>query len=59
MKVVAFVRRLVRDDRGITMVEYAIMAALIAAALVIAVPTLTTAVSTGFTTIGTHITTGK
>jgi len=52
MKVVAFVRRLVRDDRGITMVEYAIMAALIAAALVIAVPVITTAVSNGFTIIG-------
>jgi len=59
MKLVTLVRRFIKDERGITMVEYAIMAALIAAALVVAVPTLTSAVSSGFTTIGGHITSGK
>jgi len=52
MKFVVFTRRLWAEQHGITMVEYAIMAALIAAALVIAVPVITTAVSNGFTIIG-------
>ena len=44
------------DRRAVTMLEYAIMGSIIAAALVVAVPILTGAVSTRFGTIGTTIT---
>ncbi len=47
------------DRRAVTMLEYAIMGSIIAAALVLAVPLLTNAVSSEFTTIATNITTGK
>jgi Flp pilus assembly pilin Flp len=46
------------DRRAVTMLEYAIMGSLIAAVLVLAVPTLTGAVQTEFTTIAGYITTG-
>lgn len=49
-------RRLALQDDGITAVEYAILAALIAAALVAVVPTLRTALGTGFTNIASIIT---
>ncbi|WP_395677144.1 Flp family type IVb pilin [Inquilinus sp.] len=45
-------RRAVREDDGITAVEYAILAALVAGGLVLAVPTLNTAISAAFTKIG-------
>ena len=48
--------RLALQDDGITAVEYAILAALIAAALVAVVPTLRTALGTGFTNIASIIT---
>ena len=44
------------DRRGVTMLEYAIMGSIIAAALVLAVPLLTNAVSTQFTTTATSVT---
>jgi Flp pilus assembly pilin Flp len=47
------------DRRAVTMLEYAIMGSIIAAALVIAVPILTGAVNTEFGNISTSITTGK
>ncbi len=47
------------DRRAVTMLEYAIMGSIIAAALVIAVPLLTNAVNTEFGNIATNITTGK
>ncbi len=46
------------DRRAVTMLEYAIMGSLIAAVLVVAVPILTTAVKTEFTTIAGNITGG-
>jgi Flp pilus assembly pilin Flp len=46
------------DRRAVTMLEYAIMGSIIAAALVIAVPILTGAVNTEFGTIAGNITTG-
>jgi Flp pilus assembly pilin Flp len=46
------------DRRAVTMLEYAIMGSLLAAVLVIAVPTLTTAVSAEFGKIASDITTG-
>jgi Flp pilus assembly pilin Flp len=45
------------DRRAVTMLEYAIMGSLIAAVLVLAVPTLTGAVSKEFGTIASDITT--
>ena len=42
------IRRFVRDDRGLETVEYAVMTALIVAALVTAIEVLTGAVSTRF-----------
>jgi len=46
------------DRRAVTMLEYAIMGSIIAGALVVAVPLLTTAVNTEFTTIASDITKG-
>ncbi len=46
------------DRRAVTMLEYAIMGSLIAAVLVVAVPILTGAVKTEFTTIAGNITGG-
>ncbi len=46
------------DRRAVTMLEYAIMGSLIAAVLIVAVPLLTGAVSTEFTTIAGNITGG-
>lgn len=46
------------DRRGVTMLEYAIMGAVIAAALVLVVPLLTRAINTDFTTIATTVTSG-
>lgn len=43
------------DRRGVTMLEYAIMGALVAGGLVVAVPFLTNGVKAGFTNIATDI----
>lgn len=58
-KLINATRRAVREEDGITAVEYAILAALMAAALVAVVPTLRSALSTGFTNISTTITGAK
>ncbi|MFE0753664.1 Flp family type IVb pilin [Inquilinus sp. NPDC058860] len=55
-KLINYSRRAAREEDGITAVEYAILAALIAAALVAVVPTLRSALQTGFTNIQTKIT---
>jgi Flp pilus assembly pilin Flp len=47
------------DRQAVTMLEYAIMGSLIAAVLVVAIPVLTGAVTTSFTTIAGHITSGS
>lgn len=52
-------RRAVREEDGITAVEYAVLAALVAAALVAVVPTLRTGLNDGFTNISTIITGAK
>ena len=49
---------LVSDRRGVTAVEYGIMAALIATALVTSVGYVTTGLSTAFTNISTHLQNG-
>jgi len=58
-KLINCCRRAAREEDGITSVEYAILAALVAAALVAVVPTLRTALNTGFTNIQTIITGAK
>lgn len=50
-KLINYSRRAAREEDGITAVEYAVLAALVAAALVAVVPTLKEALSTGFTNI--------
>ena len=49
---------LTMDRRGVTAVEYGIMAALIATALVTSVGYITTGLSTAFTNIQTHLASG-
>jgi pilus assembly protein Flp/PilA len=51
----ALLRRLVSDEEGATMVEYAMMVALIAAALVTAVTNLKTSVSNKLTFVSNTI----
>jgi Flp pilus assembly pilin Flp len=51
-------RDLKTDRRGVTMLEYAVMGSIIAAALVAGVPILTNAVGTGFSNVANSTTTG-
>lgn len=51
-----FFQGLMQEEEGAAMVEYALMVALIAAVLVVAVPLLTTAVKTSFTTVASDLT---
>jgi pilus assembly protein Flp/PilA len=51
-----FLKTLARDDDGAAMVEYALMVALIAAVLIVAVPILTAAVKTTFTSTAASMT---
>jgi pilus assembly protein Flp/PilA len=53
--VTAFQSRFVRDEEGATMVEYALMVALIAIVAIAAVTLIGTNVSTKFSTVGTTI----
>ena len=46
-----FIKNFIAEEDGITAIEYALMAALIAAALVVAVGTLTGGISDAFTAI--------
>jgi pilus assembly protein Flp/PilA len=55
-KLIKVTRRAVREEDGITAVEYAILAALVAAGLAAAVPVLNTAISTAFSDIAKIIT---
>jgi pilus assembly protein Flp/PilA len=48
--------RFVRDESGATAIEYSLIAALMAVALIAAVPTLGNAISTSFTNIATQLT---
>lgn len=47
------------DRRGVTAIEYGLIASLMAAALVITIVALGTSLKTTFTGIGTHLTTGS
>jgi pilus assembly protein Flp/PilA len=46
-----FIKRFLSQDRGVTAIEYALIAGLIAVALTTSMGTLTTAISTAFTNI--------
>ncbi len=46
-----FIKRFSRDERGVTAIEYGIIAGIIAAALVVALTPLTAALKTVFQTI--------
>ena len=59
MRAITLLRRLIRDERGLEGVEYAVVAALITTAIVAAVAVLAPALLTGFTNVATHITSGK
>ena len=50
-KLIAAAKRFMNDDSGATMVEYALMVALVAAVCVVAVTALGTAISAKFTSI--------
>ncbi len=50
------IQKLTHDRKGVTSVEYGLIAALVAAGLMIAVPGVVTSIKTAFTTIGTDIT---
>ena len=54
-KLINYSRRAAREEDGITAVEYAVLAALVAAALVAVVPTLQSALQTGFDNIKGYI----
>jgi Flp pilus assembly pilin Flp len=57
MKVVELVRRFVSEDRGSETVEYGVMAAILAALIAVAVLLLAPGVKTGFTNLGTNVST--
>jgi pilus assembly protein Flp/PilA len=47
------------DDRGATAIEYGLIAAAMGVCLVTVMPYIETALSTQFSSLGTHISTGK
>lgn len=51
-----FIKSLINEEEGAAMVEYALMVALISAVLIVAVPLLTAAVKTTFTTVAGNMT---
>jgi pilus assembly protein Flp/PilA len=55
----SFVHRIQGDEEGVTAVEYGLIAALIAVAIVAAVGGIGTALNTQFGSVATHITSGS
>ena len=55
---ISFLKRFAADEAGATMVEYALMVALIGAALVTVVTTLGTSISSKFSSVSTTISGG-
>lgn len=53
----SFLKKLRRDERGATAIEYGLVVAVIALGLVATMTNLRTAINTAFTTIGTDVTT--
>lgn len=56
MMISTHLRNLRQDEKGVTAMEYALIAALMAGVLIVAVPTLSGAISTAFTGIAKDIT---
>ena len=51
--------KFLKDESGATAIEYGLIAAAMGLALVTAMPFITNAITSKFTSIGNHITTGK
>ena len=56
MKIRQFVNKFVRDERGVTALEYAILAGLIVTAVVAGVTLLSTGLSSGFSNLAATVT---
>jgi pilus assembly protein Flp/PilA len=54
-----FIARFVKDESGVTAMEYGMIAALIAVAILTALGTIGTQLNTAFTKIGTSLTTAN
>jgi pilus assembly protein Flp/PilA len=52
-------KRFFKDESGATAIEYGLIAAAMGTALIIGLPFITGGIVTSFTSIGTHIQTGK
>ena len=52
-------RKFLKDDAGVTAIEYAIIAAAMGVALVVVMPTLAGKITTQFSNLGSHIASGK
>ena len=59
MKVFKFIKKLRKDTDGATMIEYAILASLIAVVSIAAITTVGTNVTDTFTTVGDKLTTAS
>ena len=54
-QLIQFLGTLRRDDKGVTAIEYGLIAALIAVVIIVAVFAVGTGLSTTFTNIATHV----
>jgi pilus assembly protein Flp/PilA len=52
LDVANLIRRLIRDDKGATAIEYALIASLVAVAIIASLTTLGTQLNTAFTEVG-------
>ena len=59
MKILNLLRGLYKDNDGATMIEYAILASLIAVVSIAAITTVGTNVNNTFTTVGTSLTSSR
>ena len=59
MQLTRFIQKFVRDDEGVTAIEYGLIAALIAVVIIAAVTIVGTQLNAVFTTIGSALTTAN
>jgi len=59
MQLVHFIQKFVRDEEGVTAIEYGLIAALIAVVIIAAVTIVGTQLNAVFTTIGNALTTAN
>lgn len=59
MQLTRFIQKFVRDEEGVTAIEYGLIAALIAVVIIAAVTIVGTQLNAVFTTIGTALTTAN